>query len=52
VIEVSPAAPIDAVAVAELLAETDRFYGDTTSDPPDVRVRQVSQALFAMTPME
>ena len=38
------------MAVAELLAEMDRFYGDITSDPPNVRVQQVTEALFGMTP--
>jgi hypothetical protein len=50
VIEVSPAAPSDAAAIAELLDEIDRFYGGTGSDPVDVRVQQVSEALFGTAP--
>jgi N-glycosylase/DNA lyase len=50
VVEVSPAATGDAAAIAALLAEMDRFYGAARPDPIDVRVRQISEALFADMP--
>lgn len=36
----------DAPALARLAEEMDRFYGATESDPIDVRIRQINQALF------
>ena len=50
VIEISLAGPGDAAAIAELLDEMDRFYGGAGSDPVDVRIQQVSEALFGTVP--
>lgn len=47
--EVTPARPADVPALAELLAEMGRFYGEATAGPLE-RARQVSDALFASPP--
>jgi GNAT superfamily N-acetyltransferase len=36
--------------MAALLAEMDRFYGSASADPPDERLRQINEALFASPP--
>ncbi len=36
--------------MAVLLAEMDRFYGAAGTEPPDERLRQISEALFASPP--
>ncbi|MFI9641120.1 GNAT family N-acetyltransferase [Micromonospora sp. NPDC051925] len=43
------AAHVDAVAA--LLEELDKFYGDTDVEPLDVRVRQINEALFGDPPL-
>ena len=48
--KVAPARPADVPALAELLAEMGRFYGDATAGPLDERARQISDALFASPP--
>jgi GNAT superfamily N-acetyltransferase len=50
VIEISPAGPGDAAAIAELLDEMDRFYGGAGSDPVEARIQQVSEAHFGTVP--
>lgn len=40
------ARPEDIAALAELLAEMDRFYGATAVEPLEDRVRQIREALF------
>jgi GNAT superfamily N-acetyltransferase len=50
VITISPAGPDDARAVATLLEEMDRFYGATSAEPLDQRIRQITEALFADPP--
>jgi GNAT superfamily N-acetyltransferase len=50
VITISPACPHDAPAMATLLAEMDRFYGATSLEPADQRIRQISEALFTDPP--
>ena len=48
---VSPASPQDVEAIAELLAEMDRFYGDDDDrEPHDERIRQINEALFGNPP--
>lgn len=49
-IRVSPAGPGDVRAIAGLLEEMDGFYGEPTSDPLDLRVRQICEALFGDSP--
>lgn len=44
---VTAAGPEDIEALAELLAEMDRFYGATEVDPLEERVRQIREALFS-----
>lgn len=47
----SPASPQDVEAIAELLAEMDRFYGaDDDREPLGERIRQINEALFADPP--
>jgi GNAT superfamily N-acetyltransferase len=45
-ITIAPAQPADAVAMADLLAEMDRFYGAASTVPLAERVQQVSDAVF------
>jgi len=47
---VVPAGPGDVAALAELLAEMDRFYGADDAEPVADRVRQISDAIFAVPP--
>jgi GNAT superfamily N-acetyltransferase len=47
---IAPAGPGDAAAMAELLAEMDRFYGADDVEPVADRVRQISDAIFAVPP--
>jgi GNAT superfamily N-acetyltransferase len=49
-VSISPASPDDLQAMAALLAEMDRFYGSASADPPDERLRQINEALFADPP--
>jgi GNAT superfamily N-acetyltransferase len=49
-ITVSPANPDDAGAIADLLAEMDRFYGAAGTEPQSERIRQVGEALFGSPP--
>jgi GNAT superfamily N-acetyltransferase len=46
-ISITPAGQGDAPALAELLAEMDRFYGGAAAKPGDEQVRQISEALFS-----
>jgi GNAT superfamily N-acetyltransferase len=50
VITIAPACPDDAPSMATLLAEMDRFYGATSSEPVDQRIRQINEALFTDEP--
>jgi GNAT superfamily N-acetyltransferase len=47
---VTPANPGDAEAIALLAEEMDRFYGATEVAPFDLRVRQITDAIFAAQP--
>ena len=47
---VAPASPGDAEAIALLAEEMDRFYGATEVEPLDLRVRQITDAIFAAQP--
>lgn len=49
-ITLSPATRGDVDAMAALLEEMDRFYGATSVEPLDQRVRQISVALFSKPP--
>jgi GNAT superfamily N-acetyltransferase len=49
-ITISPAGPEDALAIAALLEEMDRFYGASHTEPLDARLRQINEALFATPP--
>jgi GNAT superfamily N-acetyltransferase len=48
--EVTPARPGDVPALAELLAEMGRFYGEAAARPLAERVRQIGDALFTSPP--
>jgi GNAT superfamily N-acetyltransferase len=50
VITVSPAEPDDALAMAALLEEMDRFYGAADAQPSGERVRQINEVLFSNSP--
>lgn len=45
-VELRPAEADDTSALATLLEEMDRFYGATTVEPLQLRVRQIREALF------
>lgn len=45
------AQPVHVDAIAALLEELDMFYGDTSVEPLDVRVRQINEALFGDPPL-
>jgi GNAT superfamily N-acetyltransferase len=47
VINIAPARPGDGPALAGLLAEMGRFYGVASSEPVELRVRQIDDALFS-----
>jgi GNAT superfamily N-acetyltransferase len=49
-ITITPAEPGHASAIAGLLEEMDRFYGDVRGEPLDDRVRQIGEAIFASPP--
>ncbi len=49
-ITISPACPDDARAMATLLEEMDRFYGEPRTEPLDQRIRQIIEALFTDPP--
>jgi GNAT superfamily N-acetyltransferase len=48
--EVTAARPGDVPALAELLAEMGRFYGEAAAGPLDERTRRIGDALFASPP--
>jgi ribosomal protein S18 acetylase RimI-like enzyme len=50
VIVVTPAEPAHAEAIAALAEEMDRFYGASEVEPLDLRLRQISEALFDPQP--
>jgi GNAT superfamily N-acetyltransferase len=50
VVVVTPANPGDAEAIALLAEEMDRFYGATEAEPLDLRIRQITEALFTAQP--
>jgi GNAT superfamily N-acetyltransferase len=43
---VKDATPDDIPAIVKLAEEMDRFYGDTTVESPEVRARQIAEAIF------
>ena len=47
---VSSAERSDVAAIADLMEEIDRFYGVVDVEPRDVRVRRITDALFAHAP--
>ncbi len=47
---VTAAEPAHAEAIAALAAEMDRFYGATATEPLDLRIRQVNEAIFTNPP--
>jgi GNAT superfamily N-acetyltransferase len=49
VVVVTPASPGDAEAIA-LAEDMDRFYGATEIEPLDLRVRQITDAIFTAQP--
>ena len=49
-VTLAAAVPDDTAAIVALLEEMDRFYGATDLEPPDVRTRQVQDALFTDPP--
>jgi GNAT superfamily N-acetyltransferase len=49
-ITLTPAAPRDARAIADLAAEMDQFYGETRLDPPEARLGQITETLFGDSP--
>lgn len=48
---VVPAEQVHVDAVAAVLEEVDKFYGETEIEPLDVRVRQINEALFGDPPL-
>jgi GNAT superfamily N-acetyltransferase len=50
VVVVTPASPGDAEAIALLAEEMDRFYGGTEVEPLDLRIRQITEAIFSAQP--
>ncbi|MGW0504795.1 N-acetyltransferase family protein [Micromonospora sp. NPDC003241] len=48
---VAAAEPTDIDAIAALLQELDTFYGETEVEPRDVRIQQISEALFGDPPL-
>ncbi|WP_028188826.1 GNAT family N-acetyltransferase [Salinispora pacifica] len=48
---VVPARKVHVDAVATLLEEMDKFYGETKIEPLDVRVRHINEALFGDPPL-
>ncbi|MDG4790159.1 GNAT family N-acetyltransferase [Micromonospora sp. WMMD1102] len=46
----TPATRQDAPAIADLLEEMDRFYGETQFESPDVRAAQIEELLFGDAP--
>jgi GNAT superfamily N-acetyltransferase len=51
VLTTSDAKPDDVAAMADLLLEMDRVYGEDVIEPVDVRIRQITQVLFAGAPL-
>jgi GNAT superfamily N-acetyltransferase len=49
-ITIMPAEPLNTVAIAELAEEMDRFYGASESEPLELRIRQINEALFSDLP--
>jgi len=49
-ITVTLAEPVNTIAVAELAEEMDRFYGASESEPLELRIRQINEALFSDPP--
>jgi len=49
-ITVTLAEPVNTIAVAELAEEMDRFYGTSESEPLELRIRQINEALFSDPP--
>ncbi|MFF2807055.1 cyclophane-containing RiPP N-acetyltransferase HaaN [Streptomyces sp. NPDC058000] len=50
-VTIRPAGTGDVRAVAELVEEMDRFYGEAEVQPLDERLSQVAQALFGSPPL-
>lgn len=48
---IRPAAPGDAVAIADLIEEIERYYGGPPGEPLDERRSQVRNALFSPEPL-
>lgn len=49
-VTIVPAQPDDAEAIARLIEELNRFYGDTTTETLDQQTAQIHEALFSETP--
>jgi ribosomal protein S18 acetylase RimI-like enzyme len=49
-ITITPAEPPHARTLVELAEEMDRFYGETQMESPEIRVRQIREALFSNPP--
>lgn len=47
---ITPAEPDDSEAIARLIEEMNRFYGDSTTETLDQQTAQIYQALFGETP--
>ncbi|WP_431886757.1 GNAT family N-acetyltransferase [Micromonospora wenchangensis] len=45
------AEPVNVDAIAALLEELHTFYGETEVEPRDVRIRQITEALFGDPPL-
>lgn len=50
VITITAAKPRDARALAELLQEMNRFYGEQTVEPVDTKISNISSVLFTSSP--
>ena len=49
-VTVTLAEPSDTTAIADLMEELDRFYGETETDPPEQRASEIVSALFGPVP--
>jgi len=49
-ITIMPAEPVNTIVIAELAEQMDRFYGASESEPLELRIRQINEALFGDPP--
>ena len=47
---ITPARPVDVLAILRLMREMDAYYGDVSSDSDEVRSAQIGQHIYGATP--